>query len=384
MLKRSVPYLALGGVYEQDDIDAATRVIESAAQPGGNFFPLPEETDFQEAFAEHEGAAKAVAVNSAGTALDLCMMALGIREGDEVITTPLTFVCSATTAMARGAKVVFVDINPVTLNLDPDAVESRITDRTRAVIPVHFAGLACDCDRFDKIAEKYGVDIIYDAAHAVSTKFKGSPIGGRGTAACYSFQSNKNMTTLGEGGAVTTNNPEFAETVRQMKTFGFIYGKPTKVMRIGFNYRLTKPQLAVGLNQIRKIDGIIAGKRENFLKMNRALQDIDEVIPAPGVDSDHGSLMHVVRLDTDAVTFSRDDLTANLRDEWGVGTVWHYPAVWSWEVMQNAGYNSNGCPVAEKACLQVFSLPVFASTTDDDIEYIAHALKESLITLKSV
>lgn len=382
MEKRTVPYLALGGVYEDDDVQAASSVISAAAQTGGNFFPLPEENDFQEAFAHHEGAKKAVAVNSAGTALDLCMMALGIGPGDEVITTPLTFVCSATTAMARGAQVVFADIEPDTLNLDPDAVEARITERTKAVIPVHFAGLACDCGRYDEIAKKHGIAVIYDAAHAVSTRFNGVPVGGMGTASCYSFQSNKNLTTLGEGGAVTTDDPEFAETVRQMKTFGFIYGRPTRVVSVGFNYRMTKPQLAVGITQLKKIDRIIARKRDNFVKMNRAIADIDEIIPAPGVTDDHGSLMHVVRLDTAKVPFTKDDLTGHLKEEWGVGTVWHYPPVWSWEVMQDAGYTSEGCPEGEKACAQIFSLPVFATTTDDDIAYIAYALKESIAGLR--
>jgi len=381
MEKRKVPYLAMGGEYGEDDVRAASEVIQAAAQPGGDFFPLPEENDFQTAFSEHEGAAKAVAVNSAGTALDLCMMALDLKEGDEVITTPLTFVCSATTAMARGAKVVLADIDPATMNLDSESVASKITGRTKAVIPVHFSGLSCDCDGFDEIAEKYSVDIIYDAAHAVCTKYKGVPVGGRGKASCYSFQSNKNMSTLGEGGAVTTDDSEFAETVRQLKTFGFIYGRPTRVVRVGFNYRMTKPQLAVGVNQMKKIDSIIARKRANFIKMNEALTGIDEVIPAPGVDDDHGSLMHVVRLNTDNVSFTRDDMTAHLRDEWGVATVLHYPPVWSWEVMQEAGYNSVGCPEAEKACAQVMSLPVFGSTTDEDIDYVAHAMRETIYTL---
>ena len=199
-----------------------------------------------------------------GTALDLCMMALGIGPGDEVITTPLTFVCTATTVMARGARVVFADIDPRTLNLDPDAVERRLNERTRAVIPVHFAGLACEVDRFQKLAEKHGLSVVYDAAHAVGTKFGKTPVGGFGKASCYSFQSNKNLTTLGEGGAVTTDDIELAETVRQMKTFGFIYGKPNRVVRVGFNYRMTKPQLAAGLSQLRKIDEMIGKETGQF------------------------------------------------------------------------------------------------------------------------
>jgi perosamine synthetase len=380
--KRSIPYLALGGVYGPDDVDVVSKVISAAALPGGDFFPMPEENLFQEAFARHEGAARAVAVNSAGTALDLCMMALGIGPGDEVITTPLTFVCTATTVMARGARVVFADIDPRTLNLDPEAVENRLTDRTRAIIPVHFAGLACPVDRFQHLAEKHGLAVVYDAAHAVGTKFHGTPVGGFGKASCYSFQSNKNLTTLGEGGAVATNDVEWAETVRQMKTFGFIYGKKSRVVRVGFNYRMTKPQLAVGLHQLGKIDEMIARKRANFALMNEALRGIEEIIPAPGIDADHGALMHVARLDSAKAAFPRDELLEKLKNDWGVGTVWHYPPVWSWEVMRREGYGPTGCPEAERGCGEVFSLPVFAGTTREDILYIARALKESIAALR--
>ncbi len=217
MTKREVPFIAMGGVYEADDLAAAAGVIQAASEPGGGFFPLPEENDFQNALSEHEGAAKAVAVNSCGTALDVCMMALGIGPGDEVITTPLTFVCTAGTAIGQGATVVFADVDPVTMNLDPKSVRERITDKTKAIIPVHFTGLAADIDAFDAITAETGVPVIYDAAHAVATKYKGQPIGGAGTASCYSFQSNKNMTCLGEGGAVTTHDADFAEKVRQLK-----------------------------------------------------------------------------------------------------------------------------------------------------------------------
>src|SRR5688572_19157304 len=129
----------------------------------------------------------AVAVNSCGTALDLCMMALGVGPGDEVITTPLTFVCTATCASARGATVVFADVDPRTLCLDPAKVRAKITPRTKAIIPVHFAGHAADVDGFDAITRDTGVPVVYDAAHAVGTKFKGRPIGGAGKASCYSF-----------------------------------------------------------------------------------------------------------------------------------------------------------------------------------------------------
>jgi len=383
MIRREVPFLSMGGIYDQEEVDAVTSIVQKATEEGGTFFPLPEETDFQNAFAEHEGAAKAVAVNSCGTALDCCMTALGVGPGDEVITTPLTFVCTAGTAVARGARVVFADTDPVTMNLDPASVRERITDRTRAIIPVHFAGLAADIDAFSAITSDTKVPVIYDAAHAVGTKYKGRPVGGAGRASCYSFQSNKNMTCLGEGGAVTTDDEEFAEVVRQMKTFGYVYGKQLRVARIGFNYRMTKAQYAVGLTQLKKVDRLIAARQARMVKMGELLRDVEEIILPAGHGPGHGSHLYVIRLDTDKVSFTRDAFRAHLKEEYGVATALHYPAVWTWEAFADLGYSeaSAECPVAARASRQVLSLPIFPRTSEDDLEYIAGAIKRSLADL---
>jgi dTDP-4-amino-4,6-dideoxygalactose transaminase len=191
------------------------------------------------------------------------------------------------------------------------------------------------------------------------------------------------MTTLGEGGAVTTNDPDFAEDVRQKKTFGYIYGKELRVAQVGFNYRMTKPQMAVGINQVNKIDRIISEKRENFIKLNKALADVPEIKPAPFVDENHGALMFIARVDSDKIGFCRDELRKILKEDWGVGTAHHYPAVWTWEALSNLGYTNEGCSVADKAAKEVISLPVFTSTTDEDIEYIVYALKESISKIKN-
>ncbi len=379
---REVPFQALGGVFGNDDVEAAVKVMESAAGPGGDFFPLPEEADFQDAFARHEGAVKAIAVNSCGTALDCCMKALGIGEGDEVITTPLTFVCSAGTAIGQGARVVFADIDPVTMNLDPLKVRQRITEKTKAIIPVHFSGLSCDIDEFDKISEETGVPVIYDAAHAVGTKYKGESIGGRGRASCYSFQSNKNMTCLGEGGAVTTDDPEFAEKVRQLKTFGYVYGAKLKVASIGFNYRMTKVQYAVGLSQLAKIDNIIRIRQDRMVQLNELLADVDGIILPSGHGSGHGSHLHVIRIDTDRFSFSSDEFRVRLKEKYKVATAKHYPAVWSWDAFAELGYDGSGCPVADKACRQVVTTPIFANTREKDVEYIAWAIKQIIMEMK--
>ena len=378
---RSVPFKALGGLFEQDDVAAAAAVMERACEPNGDFFPLPEETDFQKALAEHEQAKCAVAVNSCGTALDLCMMVLGIAPGDEVITTPLTFVCTATCAAARGAKVVFADIDPETMNLDPQRVKEKITSRTKAIIPVHFAGLACDIDAFDEISKHSGVPVIYDAAHAVATRYDGKGIGGRGQAACYSFQSNKNITTLGEGGAVTTDDADFAEKVRQKKTFGYVYGKALRVVTVGFNYRMTKPQYAVGITQLAKAKRIIGMRQESMARMNDALAGIEEIIRPKGHGPDHGSHLYVARLDSEKVSSSTEQLRDRLKQKYQVGTGKHYPIVWGWEAFGEVDFDKSDCGNAEKACKEVLSLPIFADTKADDVDYIGWAVKQSIAEL---
>ena len=373
---RKVPFMAFGGVFEQDDVDAVMNVAQSAAGNNGNFFPLPEENLFQEALGKYEGAAKAIAVNSCGTALDLCMMALEIQKGDEVIVPGQTFVCTATCAAARGAKVVFADIDADTMCLSPVAVEKKITSKTKAIIPVHFAGLACDIEAFNAISKKHDIPVIYDAAHAVGTKYNGKPIGNKGEASCYSFQSNKNMTTLGEGGAITTDNLDFAERVRQMKTFGYVYGQQLRVVSIGFNYRMTKPQLAVGITQLAKLDKTLAMRQENFKLMNEQLIDVKEVKTPYGVNESHACHIYVVQLDTDKVGCSRDEFKAKLMNEYGIGTALHYPAVWTWEVADEFEYDNSDCSVTEKVCTSVITLPVFPRTTPEDIKYVAWAIKE--------
>jgi dTDP-4-amino-4,6-dideoxygalactose transaminase len=373
---RRVPFQALGGVFDADDIEAALRVMKDAAGPSGSFFPLPEETEFQQAFARHEGADFAVACNSCGTALDLCMSALKIGPGDEVIVPGLTFVCTATCAAARGAKVVFADVDPATLCLDPAAVERKINDRTKAVIPVHFAGLACDVEAFEALSRRHGIPVIYDAAHAVGTLRKSEPVGGWGLAGCYSFQANKNMTTLGEGGAVVTHDAAFAELVRRGKTFGYVYGPEMRVVSLGSNYRMTKVQAAVGLAQLAKVDNVIAERRKNFLGLMERLSGLAEIRLPPGIDAQHACHLFVIRLDPDRLGGTREDFRRRLEKGFGVGTAVHYPAVWDWEVAETFPFDNSDCPETERACRSVVSLPVFPNSTEEDLDHIARSITQ--------
>lgn len=378
---REVPFLSMGGVYEKDDIDAVLRVVREASEPAGNFFPMPEEGEFQEAFAAHEGARRAVVVNSCGTALDLCMMALGVGPGDEVIVPPLTFIATATCVIARGARVVFADVDSRTLCMDSSDARKRITSRTKAIIPVHFAGLAADIDGFEALRSEAGIPIVYDAAHAVSAKFHGQPVGGRGDISCYSFQSNKNMTTLGEGGAITTDNEEIAELIRRKKSFGYIYGPKLRIADIGFNYRMTKPQCAAGLTQLGKVDRVVAQRLRVFQYMDSLLQGVSEIVRPADLESGHACHLYVARLDSEKVRFTRDAFLDLLKRRYRVACGLHYPALWNWEAIAELGYceEKAACPIAAQICKQVFSIPLFPSTTELDCNYITWALKQALV-----
>lgn len=321
MEKRAIPWLTLGGLYEEDDLKAATQILNLQVSESKGFFRLPEEPDFEKAFAEHEGAKYASAVNSCGSALDLCLMLLNVGEGDEVITTPLTFIATGSCVLTRGAKVIFADIDPESYCLDPADVERKITSRTKAILPVHLAGLPADIDAFERIREKYGIHIVYDAAHAVSAEYKGRKIGNAGDLSCYSFHSAKNMCTLGEGGAITTDNREYHEKLQSLKSFGFVYGAKDDVVIPGFNYRMSKIQSAVGLTQLKKVDRVVKLRREKMRYLNALLEEVEEIItPKPlATDVGHACHLNTLRLDEGEVSFSRNEFLQCLKKDYGVG-----------------------------------------------------------------
>ncbi len=383
MQKRNLPWYAMGALLEQDDIEIVSKITAECAYSPRGFFRLPEEPDFQKAFAAHEGAPFASAVNSAGTGLDLAMWVLDIGPGDEVITTPLTFVCSATCAMMRGAKVVFADIDPVTYNLDPVSVEKRITKNTKAIIPVHFGGVTCDFDGFERLREKYGVKIVYDAAHAVGSKFRGKPIGAQGDMTVYSFQTNKNMTTLGEGGAVTTAYEEYYRALERKKSFGFQYGPKDDVLELGSNYRMTKVQSATGILQLQKVDRNNAKRASDAKLLCELLTDTKEII-CPTIPEDCFSASHLntFRIDDEASGIDSTTFFRMLKEEYTVGISFHYKPVYDWQLFRDTGYDAADTPIAARVCRQLFQIPVFYHMTDDDYRYIAWAIQQCITKLK--
>jgi perosamine synthetase len=378
-----VPWTSLGGVYDEEDIEAVVKILRVQVDRSAGFFRLPEEPNFEKAFAEHEGCKYAAAVNSCGTGLDLAMQALGVESGDEVITTPLTFVATAHCIVGVGAKVVFADIDPRTYNLDPAKAKEMITPRTKAIIPVHMNGMPADIDGFADLSTRTGVKIVYDAAHAVGTLYKGRKVGPAGDMSVYSFQSNKNMSTLGEGGMVTTDNPEYHARVQRIKTFGFQYGPVDDVLEWGTNLRMSKLQSAVGLTQLKKVDEINHIRNQYARYISQHLADVPAII-APFDDGTHFCPYHLymLRFNDEAVDATREDFLKILKGKYKVGVAFHYPPIWNFSFYRKRGYGPAGTPIAAKVLRQLFNVPVFPRMPMEDIEYIVWALKESVAELK--
>jgi len=379
---REIPWIGLGAIYEQDDIDTVVNILKPCVTGSKGFFRLPEEPDFQKAFALHEDSAYASAVNSCGTGLDIALQILGIGPGDEVITTPHTFVCTGTCILLKGAKVVLADIDPDTYDLDPKKVEEKITERTKAVIPVHFGGMPCDIDGFEALSKKYGVKIVYDAAHAAGSSYKGRKLGGMGDMTVYSFQSNKNMSTLGEGGAITTNNAEYHTRAERIKSFGFKYGPVDDVVELGTNLRMTKLQSAVGLTQLGKLDRNNSIRKGYADRLSEKLMNV-KGIKTPREASDSISAWHLYTLlyDDEMLGGSRDGFIKVLKDKYRIGVTVHYKPLYEWQVFRERGYDGKDTPVAARVARQLFNIPLFAGMEQDDFDYIAWAVNDAVKNL---
>jgi perosamine synthetase len=404
---REVPFKSLGGVYDQDDIDAVLAIMTAQVERDAGFFRLPEEPNFERAFAVHSGAAYAATVNSAGTGLDMALRLLGVGPGDEVITTPLTFVATAHCIVGTGATVVFADIDPLTYNLDPVQAEAHITSRTKVILPVHMNGMPADIDAFNDLSARTGINVVYDAAHAVGTLYKGRKLGGAAEMSVYSFQSNKNMSTLGEGGAITTDKAGYHDRLQRMKSFGFQYGavpvgsrgKVDDVLEWGSNYRLTKLQSAVGLTQLAKVDATNRIRHRYARYISQQLADVPEII-APFDDGTHFCPYHLymLRFDDEAaescevpvlsggsvhgVHAGRDQFVALLKGKYKVGVTFHYPPIWDFSYYRDMGYGPDATPVAARVLRQLFNVPIFPRMTLEDVDYVVWAIKQSVADLR--
>lgn len=352
----------------KEEIDAVTEVLKSGMLAQGKEVEL-----FEKEFASYIGVNHAVAVCNGTAALDLALKALGIKQGDEVITTSFTFIASANSILYQGAKPVFADIDVKTFNLNPDEVVENITPKTKAVLAVHLYGQPCDMDALLEICEDYDLFLIEDCAQAHGAEFQGRKVGSFGYVATFSFYPTKNMTT-GEGGMVVTNDKGIARKLRILRD----HGQTAKYVHeeLGYNFRMTNIAAAIGRVQLRKLNEFNEKRVENAKLLSKEISSINGLTP-PYVDGRTKHVFHqyVIRVEED-FPLSRDELMAKLGVS-GIGTAVHYPIpVHHQPLYQKLGYPKDTCPNAVEASERVLSLPVHPAIRREDIEYIIKTLEE--------
>jgi perosamine synthetase len=330
--------------------------------------------EFEQAFATRVGAAHACAVSSGTAGLHLALRAIGVSDGDEVLTTPFSFVASANVALYERARPVFADIDPVTLNLDPDAAAAAVTDRTTALLPVHLFGYPADLPAF----ERMGLPIVEDACEALgAVDSEGIPIGGRGHPAVFGFYANKQLTT-GEGGMVTTADPAIKERIDSERNQG---RAPDLGWldhdRLGFNYRLSDVACALGLAQLEHLDRMLAGRARVAERYRQALEGIEGLdLPCPDAgDNRRGWFVYVIQLPRG---IDRDERVRAL-GALGIPSKPYFPAVHLMTYYRETfGHREGQFPVCEEVAARSIALPFFPQMTDGQVERVAEALRQVL------
>ena len=368
MHQSTIPLVDLKAQYAalRTDIDAAiARVIANTS-----FIMGPEVRAFEEAFAAWCRARYAVGVSSGTAALELTLRALGVGPGDEVVTTPFTFIATAEAISATGATPVFADIDPATYNLDPAAVEEAITPATRALLPVHLYGQPADMAALAAIAQRHGLWLIEDAAQAHGAEVAGKRVGSLGHAACFSFYPGKNLGAYGDGGAVTTNDEALAGRLRKLRD----HGRVSKYVHdeLGYGHRLDALQAAILGAKLPHLDAATAERQRLAARYNDLLAGSDLVLPFVPEDVTPVWHLYVVR------TPRRDDLLASLKRQ-GIEAGIHYPLPLHLQpAYRGLGLGPGSFPVAEAAAQQVLSLPLFPEMTNEQQERVAAALVKSI------
>lgn len=341
-----------------EEREAVMQVLESGQLAQG-----PRTEAFELAFAAYTGAPHAVAVNSGTAALIVALQAHGVGPGDEVITTPFSFIATATSIIACGATPVFVDVDPFDFNLDPALIEDAITDATKAVMPVHLYGNPARLSAIREVCDDFELALIEDAAQAHGAVHAGQRIGATGTA-CFSLYPTKNMTT-GEGGIITTDDDGVAERCRIIRNHG--QGERYLHTMFGLNWRMQDLNAAIGSVQLQHLEAWTERRIANAERLSERLTHVE----TPRVrEGDR----HVFHQYTIRVSHDRDALQAGLREA-GIGSAVHYPIpLHRQPIMQELGFGEGRFPVAEAAAESVLSLPVHPSLSDDDVDYIAETV----------
>jgi len=332
---------------------------------------------FESMFAEAVGAPHCAAVSSGTAGLHLCMRLAGVEAGDEVITSPYSFVASANCAIYEGATPVFADIDPRTLNLDPAAVEAAITPRTRAIVAVDIYGYPCELAPLQEISDRHGIALIDDACEALGARYKGARVGSHGAPSVFAFYPNKQITT-GEGGIVTTHSEDEWLLLKSLRNQGRADGGGwLDHARLGFNYRLDDIRAAIGIGQLEKLDRILAARAAVARRNRELLSGIEglELPLADDADHERSWFVYVVALPVGA---DREAVIATLAER-GISTARYLPCIHLQSYMRERyGFREGLCPIAEGLSARTLALPFHARLDEDDQAYVAAALAEAL------
>ena len=366
----------------EKDIEAVREVLEGPFITCG-----PKVKEAEDRLASYTGAKHAVVVNSGTSALHCACIAAGIKEGDEVITTPITFAASANCVLYCGAKPVFADIDPETYNIDPASIRAHITDRTKAVIAVDFTGQVVQADEIRAICDEFGLVFIEDAAHSIGSSYNGKMVGNIADMTCFSFHPVKTV-TAGEGGAILTNNDEFYKKLVLAHTHGITHDEDEmedaphegtwyyEQISLGYNYRMTDFQAALLISQLDRIDEFVARRKKIVAAYDEAFKDVPGIIVQKNIpQSDTSRHLYIIRLDLDKLTCTRREFFDAMSAE-NVQCQVHYVPVYWVPHYRHLGYEKGLCPNAEEVYKGIMSIPLYPAMTDKDIEDTIAAVKK--------
>jgi perosamine synthetase len=380
-----------GSIYGKEEEAAVLEVLAANAPSSG-----AKVLQFEQEFAGYCGAEYGLAVSSATAGLSLALIAAGVGPGDEVITTPISWISTANAAAALGAKVVFADVDPVSLNLDPESVASKITDRTKVILPVHLYGQCCDMDALNALAKPRGIIVVEDAAHAPGAEYKGRKAGVLGDIGVFSFHQQKNMVTLGEGGLITTSDKALFESMlghrslccrsydpkgkylpidESVQPMGKRYWH-LEFDGIGFNYRMTDIQAAVGIAQLHKLDSLNARRIEIARKYSEGLAGLNglqlPVVP-PGLK--HVFHIYLLLLQP-GFKLSKEDFMWELYTKKQIKAWSHYMPIHLTSIYRSLGHHEGECPVAESLFDRYVSIPIHPRLTEESIAYVVDSIRD--------
>jgi perosamine synthetase len=381
----------MGSSYGKEEEDVLLEVLRAGAPSCG-----PWVKRFEEEFAKYCGAGYGLAVTSGTTGLQLSMIAAGVGPGDEVITTPISWIATANAAAVLGAKIVFADVDPHTLNLNPASVEEKITSRTKAILPVHLYGQCADMDALNELARPREICVVEDAAHAAGAEYKGRKAGSLGDIGVFSFHQQKNMVTLGEGGMVTTSDRSLYERMLSHRSLCCrTYDPKGKYLpldesihpmgkrywyldfdEVGFNYRMTDAQASVGVVQLRKLESLNARRIEIAKRYSEGLRGIKGLtLPVVSAENKHVFHVYSVLIEAD-FPLSKEDFMWDLYTRKRIKAWSHYMPIHLTTAYRKLGHGPGECPVAEKMFEKYVSIPIHPRMTDEVVQYVIDSIRE--------